>query len=408
MTIPTALPESKPLTGMDRLVTTVQELSLARDMDSVTRIVRKVARELTGADGATFILRDNDHCFYADEDAIGPLWKGQRFPMHACISGWAMLNRQSTLIEDIYADDRIPTEAYKPTFVKSLAMVPIRTIDPIGAIGNYWSRHYTPSAEEIKLLQALADITAVTIENVKVYAELEQRVKDRTEELEEIIKELEAFSYSVSHDLRAPLRAISFYIDMLREDHSHNLTDEGKKIAGKVSTKATEMGQLINDLLAFFRLGRKELEKTNFPVTEMVKTIIEEMTDQTADRIIDISIGELPEINGDPVLLKQVWINLISNAIKYTRNKNKATISIGAVEQEGCIVYRIVDNGVGFDMKYYDKLFGVLHRLHAQSEFEGTGIGLAIVERIVTRHGGKVWAEAKPGEGASFYFSLPK
>jgi light-regulated signal transduction histidine kinase (bacteriophytochrome) len=287
-------------------------------------------------------------------------------------------------------------------------MVPIRTIDPIGAIGNYWSRHHTPSPDEIRLLQALADITAVTIENINIYRELEQRVKDRTEELEEIIKELEAFSYSVSHDLRAPLRAISFYIDMLREDHSHNLTDEGKGIAAKVSNKATEMGQLINDLLAFFRLGRKELEKTNLSVKEIVNTIVEEMTDQTTGRVIEFSIAELPEINGDPVLLKQVWINLISNAIKYTRNKSKANITIGAVDQEDHIIYHILDNGVGFDMKYYDKLFGVLHRLHAQSDFEGTGIGLAIVERIVTRHGGKVWAEAKPGEGASFYFSLPK
>ena len=141
----------------------------------------------SGADGATFVLRDNDKCFYAEEDAISPLWKGQRFPMSACISGWAMINRQPAVIEDIYADPRIPADAYRPTFVRSLAMVPIRTIDPVGAIGNYWATQHLPSPEQVKVLQALADITAVTMENVRVYEELEQRVRQRTSELQSIL-----------------------------------------------------------------------------------------------------------------------------------------------------------------------------------------------------------------------------
>ena len=173
-------------TGVDGLVAVVQQLSLARDVATVQEIVRRAARALTGADGATFVLRDDDKCFYADEDAIEPLWKGQRFPLEMCISGWAMLNRQPTVIPDIYADDRIPHAAYRPTFVKSLCMVPIRSADPIGAIGNYWAEHYEPTAEEVGLLQALADTTAVALVHVQNVERLEQIVNERTEEIRQL------------------------------------------------------------------------------------------------------------------------------------------------------------------------------------------------------------------------------
>jgi len=161
--------------GMPGLVQVVQELSLARDVAAVQDITRRAARALTGADGATFVLRDDDKCFYADEDAIAPLWKGLRFPLESCISGWSMLNRQAVVIEDIYADARIPHEAYRPTFVQSLAMVPIRSTDPLGAIGNYWARRHRPTADEVALLQALADSTAVAMENIATLAELARR-----------------------------------------------------------------------------------------------------------------------------------------------------------------------------------------------------------------------------------------
>lgn len=170
--------------AMEQLITVVQELSLARNIETIMSIVRRAARDLTGADGASFVLREGDQCYYAEENAISPLWKGRRFPMDVCISGWVMLNRQATVIEDIYADPRIPAEAYRPTFVRSLAMVPIRTMDPIGAIGNYWAKQCRPSPAVVKLLQALADSTAVAMENVRVYGELEERVRQRTVELE--------------------------------------------------------------------------------------------------------------------------------------------------------------------------------------------------------------------------------
>ncbi|MBP2388876.1 GGDEF domain-containing protein [Aeromicrobium fastidiosum] len=180
--------------GMERLVQAVQELSMARDLPQVQQIVRTTARELAGSDGATFVLRDAGQCYYADEDAIEPLWKGSRFPMETCISGWTMINRQTVTIEDIYADDRIPHAAYRPTFVKSLVMVPIRSLDPIGAIGNYWADGHVASGDEIRLLQALADATSVAMENISVHDELERRVVDRTADLEQANADIRTLS----------------------------------------------------------------------------------------------------------------------------------------------------------------------------------------------------------------------
>lgn len=196
--------------GMERLMRAVQELSLARSLPEVQRIVRTSARELTGCDGATFVLRDNGKCFYADEDAIAPLWKGSRFPMEICISGWAMLNRDAAVIPDIYQDPRIPHEAYRPTFVKSLVMVPIRKLDPIGAIGNYWAHERQPSEQEVSLLQALADSTSVAMENVAVYSELEQRVRDRTAELEQANEEIQQLS--ITDELTGLLNRRGFHL----------------------------------------------------------------------------------------------------------------------------------------------------------------------------------------------------
>lgn len=166
------------------LIRVIQQLSFARDLASVQKIVRHAARRSCGADGATFVLREQGMCYYADEDAIAPLWKGMRFPMDSCISGWTMLNRCAAVIPDIYADARVPAAAYRPTFVKSLAMVPIRSLDPIGAIGVYWATQHEADAHQVRVLQALADSTAVAMENVRIYTELEQRVRERTRELE--------------------------------------------------------------------------------------------------------------------------------------------------------------------------------------------------------------------------------
>ncbi|WJN61498.1 sensor domain-containing diguanylate cyclase [Pseudomonas sp. SO81] len=196
--------------GMQHLLHVVQELSLARDLATVQEIVRHAARRLTGCDGATFVLRDGPFCHYADEDAVGPLWKGKRFPLETCISGWAMLNRQQAVIPDIYVDPRIPHDAYRPTFVKSLVMVPIRTREPVGAIGNYWAEHHHPCAEEVQLLQALADSTSIAIENVQLYRSLEQRVEERTRELQEAYDRIH--SLSMTDELTGLCNRRGFYL----------------------------------------------------------------------------------------------------------------------------------------------------------------------------------------------------
>ena len=389
------------------LIDTVQQLSLARNLETVTGVVRTTARKLTGADGAAFVLRENDLCYYADEDAISPLWKGQRFNMDTCISGWAMLNRQPVVIEDIYADDRIPHDAYRPTFVKSLAMVPIRTMEPIGAIGNYWATQRMPTAAEVMLLQSLADITSVSIENVSILNELETRVAERTRELELVNAGLESFAYSVSHDLRAPLRALTSRVDFLLQHYPGKVLDAtGQKLLNGINNTATDMRTLIDELLNFSTLGKAELKAAPVNMKLMVEDVCNTLTIAETGQKIKWQVNELPIVKGDGTLIKQVWLNLIGNAIKYSSKKEVAEITIGAEPTAAGLTYYVKDNGDGFDMQYYHKLFGIFQRLHGSDDFSGHGIGLALVHRIVQRHGGKIWATATPGQGAQFYFTL--
>lgn len=395
--------------AMQRLVGAVQELSQARSLEAVIDIVKHAARELTGADGATFVLRDHDKCHYVDEDAIGPLWKGMKFPLTACISGWAMLNRQPAAIADIYADPRVPADAYRPTFVKSLVMVPIRTSDPIGAIGNYWAHPHDPTPEEVEVLQALANTTAVALENVQVYSELEQRVQDRTQQLALTNRELEAFSYSVSHDLRTPLRSINILASLIEEDGGEVLTDEVRKHLARIKDETSHTAALIDALLRLSKLTRIELQFEPVPLSELAGRIATRLQAQEPERKVTFKIEPGLEVRGDLGLLQSALENLFSNAWKYSAKKPEATIEFGTAPQpDGSTAYFVRDNGAGFNMGYAEKLFAPFQRLHRQDEFAGTGVGLATVQRIIHRHGGHIWAEAAENEGATFYFTLPK
>ena len=238
--------------------------------------------------------------------------------------------------------------------------------------------------------------------------ELEQRVIDRTVQLEAANKELESFSYSVSHDLRAPLRAINGFSCALLEDCADRLDAEAQRYLNLIAANAQNMGKLIDDLLAFSRLGRQQMEPSNINLGELARTVFDELKSYAPDRTLRFKIETLSSARGDLPMIHQVFTNLLSNAIKFTRPKESASIEIGSRVEHNHDVYYVKDNGVGFDMKYVDKLFRVFQRLQSVEEFEGTGVGLAIVRRIIHRHGGRVWAEGKVNEGATFYFTLPK
>jgi len=240
----------------------------------------------------------------------------------------------------------------------------------------------------------------------KLNDELEQKVIQRTAQLESVNKELESFSYSVSHDLRAPIRAINGYTRILVEDYSDKIDSDGIKILQSIINNSKKMGELIDDLLAFSKLGRKQVTLSEIDMTGLLQLIREELSFEDYENVPEFKIGILPNAKGDKSLIKQVWINLISNAVKYSKHKVKTNIEIGAYKKNNLVIYYVKDGGAGFDMQYYDKLFGVFQRLHSQEEFEGTGIGLAIVQKIVNRHNGTVWAESTLNEGSCFYFSL--
>jgi signal transduction histidine kinase/CheY-like chemotaxis protein len=267
---------------------------------------------------------------------------------------------------------------------------------------------------QLKALDVLARTAAAAFSTAALVAELrrmneqlEQRVSERTRALESANNDLESFAYSVSHDLREPLRAIEGFSEMFRTEFGASVAEPGRRILERIWAGARRMNQLIDDLLHFSRFSREPLHCLRVGLRELVLQVVERLRERLGDRRVEVQVGELPDCYADPALLEQVLVNLLSNALKFTSGREVAQVEVGALRQGTASVYYVRDNGVGFDMRAADKLFGVFQRLHSPEAFEGTGIGLSIVHRIITRHGGRVWADSRPGEGATFYFSLP-
>jgi PAS domain S-box-containing protein len=299
---------------------------------------------------------------------------------------------------------------------RSATIAPLRTqgrnLGTIGVLRTDSEKGY--SVADRAFLQEVADRLALVISNARLYQEsqqlnleLEQRVSRRTLQLETSNKEMEAFTYSVSHDLRSPLRHTVGYIDLLQRHLDGSLDEKGRRYLGIITAEATRMGNLIDDLLEFSRIGHREMHASSIDFGALVRDVLRDFEPEMAGRRIEWRIDTLPEVNGDRALLRQVWVNLVANALKYTRTRNCAEIAIGCSGADDGHVFFVRDNGVGFDMKYADKLFGIFQRLHRLEDFEGTGIGLANVQQVIHRHGGRVWAEAEEDAGAAFYFTLP-
>jgi light-regulated signal transduction histidine kinase (bacteriophytochrome) len=366
---------------------------------------------LADADGSTFVLRDQDHSHYVDEDAIEPLWKGKRFPLAQCVSGWSMTERTAAIIPDIYADPRVPVEVYRPTFVRSMLMLPIRRDDPVGAIGIYWREHTEASETQIRLLQALADSTSVAMENIRVYGELEARVRERTGQLEAANRELSAFADSVSHDLKAPLRRILGFTAALTDEYATKLDGTAREYLRFIAAGATSMTQMVDALLELSRFSQTELQCSETDLSAIAESIIGELRRDEPTRAVAIEIEPRVIARVDANLARIVLANLLRNAWKFTHGKADAQIAFGCLQADGDAspgspVFYVRDNGAGFRMEYAHDLFLPFRRLHSKHEFPGTGIGLATVQRIVNRHGGKVWADGAEGQGASFFWTF--
>jgi PAS domain S-box-containing protein len=275
-------------------------------------------------------------------------------------------------------------------------------------VASRWSLRQDEQGRAVAILETNNDITERKRREQEIQR-LNQELVRRSSELEVINKELEAFAYSVSHDLRAPLRHMAGYTELLQKKTSSVIDEKGKHFIAMILDSAKRMGNLIDDLLAFSRIGRAETQQRLVNLDQVVKEVLTEVRQEAEGRRIVWKVGTLPEFYGDQSMLRLVLINLISNAIKFTRTRTQAEIEIGSSEENGSeLIVFVKDNGVGFDMKYVNKLFGVFQRLHQSGEFEGTGIGLATVQRIINRHGGRVWAEGAVEGGATFYFSAPK
>ena len=381
---------------------------MARTLEAVADVVKRAARDLSHADGATFVLREDDLCHYFDEDAIGPLWKGRKFAAETCISGWAMINRQAVAVRDIFKDSRIPLGAYKATFVRSLLMTPIRQKAPLGAIGIYWSRVHEPSGEEKSVLQALSDATSTAMENLSLYSSLRAKVL----ELERANKAKDEFLLTISHELRTPMNSILGWSEILadRDECSEKDFEEG---VSAIHRNAVNQMTLITELLDASEIlsGTLVLRRGVVDVLDAMEAILRPARIKAAQKGVLLKIESKCKdchVFADRERLSVVFKNLIDNAIEYTPPAGCITVSV--ITRGASAVIRVTDTGEGIDGAFLPFVFerfsqedGSNTRSHG-----GLGLGLSIVKAVVEAHGGHVTAESLGrAKGATLTVTLP-
>ena len=399
---------------MQLLVHAIQELSCARTVLEIAGIVRRTARTLTGADGATFVLRDGAQCYYMDEDAIAPLWKGKRFPAEHCISGWSMRQRQVVVIEDIYKDARIPHDAYRPTFVRSLVMVPIRADDPLGAIGNYWAQSHTATVDEIELLRALADSTAIAMENAYLHASMQQQVEERTRELQLAREQADKanmaksrFLAAASHNLRQPIQtlsAVGAILDRVRDEQ------EARVHLQSMGQAIRNMQSMLDTLLDLHQLeaGTLTPHREDTPLEGVLARLRSEFAYIANAKPLRLDIPQqVPAVHTDPYLLQEILRNLLSNAIKYTAS---GAVRLECRTEEELVRIVVADTGVGIPEDYLGRIFEAFYRApHATAAgTEGLGLGLSIVEQLARILDHRIEVESSAGVGSRFSVLVPR
>lgn len=383
----------------------IQSLSLAKTHDEVFSLVSKAAQNLVGAQGAAFILRDkNDQCYYTDEVSIAPLWKGQRFPMNYCISGWAMRHKEAVAISDIYSDPRIPVDAYLSTYIKSLAMIPIRVENPMGAIGTYWSEKHQTSEEELKLLTALANSTATALENIQLLSDL----KEANTELTNSLRAKDEFLSLASHELRTPLTAVKLQLEFLQKQLSTNKEKMSEESINMPLQRITNLSDLIEELLdvSTIRLDRLTIARTEFDISKVIKTILERFKPQfeKAQCTAQINIEENIMGTWDQKRIEQIITHLLSNVIKHA-SKSKISFTVKRLRDK--VNISIEDTGPGIPKDIQTRMFERFERASSYMHVSGLGLGLYITKKLVDAHQGNLFLVSNETDGTKIIIDLP-
>lgn len=390
------------------LAETIQDISIVKTPQELFSLISKAARELTGAQGAAFVLRDDDEqCYYTDEASISPLWKGQRFPMRNCISGWAMLNKQTVVVPDIYQDNRIPIDAYVSTFIKSLAIIPIRKERPIGAIGVYWADYHVATEEELKILSVLANSTATAMENMQLLSEL----KEANSSLKNLIKAKDEFLSIASHQLKTPLTALQIQLQLAQRRMNKDEVSQAELIARDLSSSLTHVSSLndvIDELLdaSLIRLGKLEITPTEFKINEAILNSVQRVLPELESSGCKLNITMKEEITGewDRYRLEQVFSHLLSNMAKHAKGA-QGTIEVS--KKKNMVNILICDDGPGIPQEIQHKIFRRFERNGHYSHQPGLGLGLYITKNLVELHDGNLFLISTPKEGTKFIIDLP-